>query len=188
VTSLELVVLTHVHADHATGLAGIVDRMPIGRIWHAPGAHESSAATEFIAKAETMGIPVERPEPGGTYGLGLLDLVVEGPVRPYASPNDESIVLTVTGPARSALLSGDIETVAQSDLDHLRSEVLKVPHQGAGTSDPDWLASVGAELAVISVGPNQFGHPVGWVIETLRASGAEVVRTDQAGDVAIPLG
>ena len=58
------------------------------------------------------------------------------------------------------LLAGDIETYAQADLGHLRADVLKVPHHGAGTSDPDWLDGVGAEIAVISVGTNDFGHPV----------------------------
>jgi competence protein ComEC len=65
--------------------------------------------------------------------------------------------------------------------------VLKVPHQGAATSDPEWLAAVGADLAVISVGPNDFGHPADWVIETLIGSGATLKRTDQDGDVVVGL-
>jgi competence protein ComEC len=85
------------------------------------------------------------------------------------------------------LLTGDIETVAQADLTRLRADVLKVPHQGAATSDPDWLVSVGASLAVVSVGTNQFGHPAEWVITELEESGAEVVRTDRDGDVVVPL-
>jgi len=43
-------------------------------------------------------------------------------------------------------------------------------------------------VAVISVGPNDFGHPVGWVVSTLEESGATVVRTDAKGDVVVPLG
>jgi competence protein ComEC len=93
----------------------------------------------------------------------------------------------VSGPARSILLSGDIETFAQNDLDHLRASVLKVPHQGAATSDPDWLSDVSAEVAVISVGPNGYGHPAQWVIDVLEESGATVRRTDLEGDVRIDL-
>ena len=85
------------------------------------------------------------------------------------------------------LLSGDIETVAQAELGHLRADVLKVPHQGTATSEPDWLEGVGSDLAVISVGPNDFGHPAGWVVELLEATGATVLRTDHDGDVAVPL-
>ena len=84
------------------------------------------------------------------------------------------------------LLSGDIEVFAQAEL-AVTSDVLKVPHQGAATSDLGWLTRVGAELAVISVGPNQFGHPAPVVIDALVQSGAEVVRTDESGDVVVPL-
>ncbi|MGH8946889.1 MAG: ComEC/Rec2 family competence protein, partial [Acidimicrobiia bacterium] len=188
VGSLEVVVLTHVHADHAVGLAGLVGWMPIGQVWAAPDPHVSEASQRLFAELDRYGIIPIAPRVGSTYPLGTLELVVEGPLRPYASPNDQSIVLMVKGPSRSMLLAGDIEMVAQAELTHLRAEVLKVPHQGAATSDPGWLQSVGAELAVISVGPNDFGHPAPWVVELLEASGARVLRTDHHGDVVIPLG
>lgn len=188
VTSLELVVLTHVHADHATGLAAVVESVAVGEIWANPGKHRSASSAQLMDVADRQGVRVSSPESGVVRALGDLTLRVEGPLRRYKSPNDESIVLTVAGPNRTMLLSGDIETFAQTDLSHLRADVLKVPHQGAGTSDPDWLASVGAEVAVISVGPNQFGHPVPWVIDTLEAEGAQVMRTDEDGDVVIRLG
>ena len=127
------------------------------------------------------------PPVGEVYRLGAVTLSVNGPFRQYASSNDQSIVLTVSGPEKSMLLAGDIETYAQADLGHLRADVLKVPHHGAGTSDPDWLDGVGAEIAVISVGTNDFGHPVPWVITELEESGATVLRTDLEGDVVLPL-
>ncbi|HUG31415.1 MAG TPA: ComEC/Rec2 family competence protein [Acidimicrobiia bacterium] len=186
VRSLELVILTHVHADHAGGLSGVVDAVSIGEIWAIPEPHATPAASEFFAALESRGLEAVEPAVGTRRQLGALTLVVEGPVRRYASPNDQSIVLTVNGPTRTMLLSGDIETHAQADLSHLRADVLKVPHQGAGTSDRDWLADVGSKTAVISVGPNQFGHPVEWVIEVLEEDN-EVLRTDRDGDVIVDL-
>jgi beta-lactamase superfamily II metal-dependent hydrolase len=41
-------------------------------------------------------------------------------------------------------------------------------------------------LAVISVGPNQFGHPVEWVVDALEDTN-EVMRTDEHGDVVVDL-
>jgi competence protein ComEC len=188
VRNLELVVLSHVHADHATGLAGLVGRIPIGRVWASTDPHQTSASAELFEAIDAGGIELVEPGVGERYRLGLLTLTVEGPLRRYASPNDQSIVITVSGPARSMLLAGDIETIAQAELAHLRADVLKVPHQGAATSDPEWLRRIAADLAVISVGPNDFGHPAEWVITTLEESGASVVRTDVVGDVVVPLG
>lgn len=188
VDHLELMVLTHVHADHATGLVGLQGRVSIGEVWARAAPHETSASAALMASLDESGVSIVEPEQGLVRQLGDLQLVVEAPLRRYASPNDQSIVITVRGISRDMLLAGDIEVIAQGELGHLRADVLKVPHQGAATSDPDWLRGVGAGLAVISVGPNQFGHPAEWVIEVLEASGARVLRTDQEGDIVVPLG
>lgn len=186
VRSLELVVLTHVHADHATGLTGVMAALPVGQVWMNVEPHSTSAFEALLESVDERRIPVVEPEPGAHFDLGSLSLTVEGPLRRYASPNDQSIVITVVGSGRSMLLSGDIETHAQADLDHLKADVLKVPHQGAGTSDPNWLTGVGSDVAVISVGPNDFGHPVDWVIDVLDDTN-EVLRTDENGDVVVSL-
>jgi competence protein ComEC len=187
VRQLELVVLTHVHADHATGLVGLVGRMPIARVWAGTEHHETPASVELLIKLRDTRTPVESPAIGQRWDLGGVTLTVVGPIRRYASPNDESIVLLVEGTSRSMLLTGDIETIAQADLTRLSADVLKVPHHGAPTSDAEWLSSVGAEMAVISVGPNDFGHPADWVVSTLEEAGAVVKRTDVDGDVVVSL-
>ena len=187
VRQLDLVVLTHVHADHATGLAALVGRMPIGRVWANTEPHRTSSSDELFESLQSGTVALERPEVGDQFALGELILTVEGPLRRYASPNDQSIVLMVRGPSRTMLLPGDIETVAQAELGHLRADVLKVPHQGAATSEPGWLEVVGSDLAVISVGPNDFGHPADWVIDLFESNGTILFRTDQDGDVMVPL-
>lgn len=188
VDELELVVLTHVHADHAAGLIGLPGRVGIGRLWERTEPDETEASKELIERVSSFGIPISQPEVGDHWDLGALELVVEGPLRRYAGPNDQSIVLTVRGPVRDMLLSGDVEVVAQSELGHLRADVLKVPHHGAGTSDPDWLRGVGADLAVISVGTNDFGHPADWVVDLFTSTKTQLLRTDRDGNVTVPLG
>lgn len=186
VTELDLVVLTHPHADHAAGLADLVGQIRVAEVWADSEPHATEASHRLFEQVERWGVSLSKPSVGQRVELGVLQMVVRGPVRRYASPNDQSIVLEVSG-RRTMLLSGDIETFAQSDLADLRAEVLKVPHQGAATSDPDWLTLVGADLAVISVGPNQFGHPADWVVDVLEQTGATVVRTDVEGDVVVEL-
>jgi competence protein ComEC len=187
VRHLDLVVMTHGDADHAGGLQALPGRIGIGEIWERSAPHRAPAGDRFLAEAIRLGIPVLQPSTGTRIGFGSLEIQVLGPERRYASPNDQSIVLLVTGRTRTMLLSGDIEVVAQADMNGVEVDVLKVPHHGGGTSDPGWLASTGADLAVISVGSNDFGHPVPWVIEVLEASGAVVQRTDVDGTVVVDL-
>ncbi len=188
VRQLRLVVLTHAHADHAAGLVGVVGRIPIGIVWADTEPHTTPASEALFDRLADDGVPVAEPRPGDDMALGGLELTVEGPLRRYASPNDQSIVLLVEGSGRTMLLTGDIEAVAQSELEGLRADVLKVPHHGSATSDTSWLVSVDSDIAVISVGDNDFGHPSGDVIRALEESGDEVLRTDLDGDVVVPLG
>jgi competence protein ComEC len=65
-------------------------------------------------------------------------------------------------------------------------DVLKVPHHGSRHQDVDWLTSLGARLALVSVGEdNDYGHPAPDLLATLSAAGARVWRTDLAGDVVV---
>lgn len=188
VSRVDLLVLTHVHADHATGLEAVVGRRPVGEFWFPTPPH-STPASEHLAKiARRAGLELGMAPVGAARRLGDLRVEVLGPVRQYASPNDQSVVLLVHrdgGPR--LLLTGDAESYAQADMGQVRAEILKVPHQGAATSDLGWLASVGAKLAVIPVGPNDYGHPSAEVIATLESHGARVLRTDRDGDVVVSL-
>ena len=181
---IDLLVVSHRHADHAVGLEAVVGRLPVGEVWH-PAHREWGALGPILDAIDAVGIARRTPEPGEVVALGSVRLEVLGPVRRYVSPNDESLVVKVTVGEAAVLFSGDIEVPAQHDLGPLPSVVLKVPHQGAATSDAGWLAASAGRVAVVSVGPNQFGHPVPWVLEALEAAGALVCRTDRGGDVVI---
>ena len=92
---------------------------------------------------------------------------------------------------RTAILSGDVEALAESDLvasdRDLAADVLKVPHHGSRTStSAAFLARVSPRLGLIGVGRrNRFGHPAADVVERLASAGVRTFRTDRDGDVAL---
>ena len=58
-----------------------------------------------------------------------------------------------------------------------------MPHHGAATSIVPFFQAVHETVAVVSVGPNSYGHPVPGTLQALRGTGARVFRTDRSGDV-----
>lgn len=186
VDDIALVVVTHAHEDHAGGIAGLPGRRPIGRIWYPGPPHTGNGWEQVVAGAAVFGIPVEVAVPGMVEVIDGLRLEVIGPIRRYEGINDQSVVLWVEAGASRLLLTGDIEVAAQRDLGLLRPDILKVPHHGALTSDLEWLATNMPRISVISVGENEYGHPAEEVLEVLT-TGSLVVRTDQMGDVIVPL-
>ncbi|WP_232675934.1 ComEC/Rec2 family competence protein [Nocardioides sp. R-C-SC26] len=191
-----LVVLTHFHADHVGGLSAVLDDRDVGRIWASPALDPPASADAILAAAEEAGVLVEVPAPVATT-VGEVGLEVLAPrdltPRPGADgglANDASLALLATVRGVRILLTGDLEPTGQAALaaDHpgLQVDVLKVPHHGSRAQDLDWLASLRADLAVVSVGAdNDYGHPVPSVLAALTAAGAQVGRTDVDGDLLV---
>ena len=185
VRAIDLLIVSHAHHDHYGGLADVMGSIPVGAMWYAPFPGQGEEFGEFIADARAH-TAVSTPRPG-RYRVGGIGLEVLGPIRRYASLNDQSIVVLAALGGNRILLSGDVERIAQGEMAPPPTQVLKVPHQGAATSDPGWLIDTGASVAVVSVGPNRYGHPSAELLAELAEAGMEVRRTDLEGDVVIRL-
>ncbi len=74
-----------------------------------------------------------------------------------------------------------------SDLPSDGIDVLKVGHHGSKKSiDGELAAALRPSVALIGVGErNRYGHPAPAVCETLAAAGAEVLCSDERGDVSV---
>ena len=187
VRHLDLVIASHGDADHVGGFEDLLDFASVGRVWVPAYAATGDLLDGFVTEATQQGIPVDSVHAGMTAQIGEFALEVLGPLRRYATDNDGSVVLLATANMRTVLLPGDIGAVAQAEIEAPPLYVIVVPHHGAATSDLAWLASSVGEVAVISVGPNTYGHPVPEVVSVLRQSGAEVLTTVVEGDITIPL-
>jgi len=197
VEQVPLVVLTHFHADHVDGLSGVLDTREGDTIWTSTLLDPPAAVERVTALAAETGVAVRTPDSGAvTVGDVSLQALWPQGASPRAGPgdgstaNDASVVLLAEVRGVTILLTGDLEPPGQASLAgtlaQLDVDVLKVPHHGSRYQDLDVLTSVGAEVALVSVGQdNDYGHPAAEVVSTLEASGAEVARTDQDGDVLV---
>ncbi|MEW2292573.1 ComEC/Rec2 family competence protein [Streptomyces sp. NPDC006743] len=197
ITRIPLVVLTHFHADHVTGLPGVLRGRSVGAI-ETTGYEEPAEQAGFVRKeAARRGIPLTRAVAGEERRTGDLSWRVLWPsdrpsVRPDG-PNDASVTLLVRSGGLRLLLLGDLEPLAQQELARspeaaglTRVDVLKVAHHGSAYQDPDLIRLVSPRLALISCGTdNMYGHPAPRTVAALRAEGATVLRTDQDGTLAV---
>ncbi|MGV9817728.1 ComEC/Rec2 family competence protein [Nocardia xishanensis] len=156
-----------------------------------------TGAAQVAEIAERNGIPLIELAAGHVLRFGAVELTVLAPAAPGPGgphladePNDRSLVIAAATPAGRILLTGDIESAAQSRLLRepatLRADILKVPHHGSRTTTSEFLAAVRPRLAIISSGAdNTFGHPHPKILTELHGLGTTIARTDQHGDVLI---
>jgi competence protein ComEC len=195
VRRIDLAVASHAHADHVTGFPAVLARFPVSLLIEPGCPHDALPYRRFIEAARDEEVAVRHPRGGQRFRVGSLTVEVLGPDQCSpggTEPNNDSVVLRVTAGTASLLFPGDAEVEAQRDLledgDRVQATVLKVPHQGGDTSDAEFFEAVDATLAVVSVGPNDYGHPAPSVMAKLRAEGMRVLRTDLAGDVTVRFG
>jgi len=191
---LDLVVATHPHADHVAGLPAVLARFPVGLVLDPGCPGDSPAYAAFLEALAASGDPVGHPRSGARLRIGDVDIQVLGPEHcahgTDSDPNNESLVLRASVGGETVLFPGDAEVAEQTEI--LRDErpllaatVLKVVHHGGNTSLGGFVAAVGASVAVVSVGPNRYGHPVPAVLAALARDGMRVFRTDRSGDVTV---
>ena len=194
IRQIPLLVLTHFHLDHVAGLPGVARGREIAQIISGPLAEPALGVDIVHAVADPRGLSVRTPPVGTHLDVGSVRLDVLGPPHAYrgtrSDPNNSSLVLRAEVGGVRILLPGDAEVDAQQDLvwagTDLRADVLKVPHHGSAYFDPDFLAAVHAQVAVVSVGvDNPYGHPSPVLLTEMARLGVPLLRTDRDGDVAV---
>ena len=181
-----LLVLTHFHADHVDGLAGVLDGRAVGAVEVPPLADPpEGAARGRRARAARPGCRPRRRRTARRGGSATLTLQVLWPLpgRPPAGRGDGSPPTTPAWCCSSRwrgvrlLLTGDVEPDAQAALARrlagLRVDVLKVPHHGCRYQDLEFLTGLGARLAWCRWGEdNDYGHPAPETLTALSAGRA----------------
>lgn len=190
VTSINLLVLTHFHADHVAGLDGVVGGRHIAQVWVSP-CHDPPETFQQVLP-DLAGLPVVTPTPGTQAQVGDMRLSVLWPQRIITSgsvPNNASITFYLSTGHGTVAFFGDVEEEAQQAITAqgvpLQADVAKVPHHGSSGFDADLPGLVSPEVALIGVGENSFGHPTPEAISAWQAVGAQVYTTQDNGDVAL---
>nr|MDP9327768.1 ComEC/Rec2 family competence protein [Actinomycetota bacterium] len=189
---LDVVVASHPHADHIVGLPAVLARIPVGLILDPGCEHQGLQATLDDAIADEQ-VPEQHPRAGATYTVADLRLDILSPDRCWtgteSDTNNDAIVARLSRGDDVVLFATEPEEPAQEWLLEggvdLGADVLKVPHHGAATSIPAFFEAVHAQVAVVSVGENTYGHPVPATLASIEATGAQVWRTDQRGTITI---
>jgi competence protein ComEC len=197
VRSVDLLVLTHDHADHVEGMPGVLRGRRVGELLLNGLDDPPGEARRIGAWAAAARIPVRTAVVGSRGQIAGMSWQVLWPgyvIHEGSVPNNDSIVLLVQSHGLRLLLLGDVETPAARQVDLAlkavpggpRVDVLKVAHHGSALQDPGLVQDADAPLALVSVGAgNVYGHPAPSTIRLLQQTGAVVRRTDQDGDLAV---
>lgn len=185
-------IVSHAHLDHLGGAGNLLEGFEVAAVVEPAVPVADSLYLAFLDAVEGEGarwIPARR---GDAWELDGVRFSVLHPDTTWPGwredLNEDSIVLLVEYGRFRALFPGDAGFAVEARLRSLVGQVdlLKVGHHGSGgATGRDWLAELAPRAAVISVGPNRYGHPHAATLRRLSDAGVPVWRTDQDGTVEV---
>lgn len=195
VEKLDMVIVSHPHADHIGGLPTVLRSMPVEKIVFADTAYTDRLFRKLLRLVDSLEVSITVVKRGDVLAdFTPAKIWVLGPTprnaRLQSHLNDASLLLQLRFGGIAVLLTGDTERAGElSALPFgylLHSEVLKVGHHGSTTSSsPAFIETVAPRWATVSVGAfNKFGHPNLEVMQRIANKGGDTLRTDLLGAVA----
>lgn len=191
--SLAIGILTHEHADHATGLKEVLRYYKTTFLLSSVDLSQNDtylAGSERVAFAgDTMVLP--------SWGKNVLIKILWPPKEVkskncgqycFVDPrdlNDTSLVFLLEYGNFKVLYLGDVTSTVLGVLPQTGPvDVVKVPHQGsAGSFLPEFYNKIRPKYAVIPVGKNNYGHPSLELVAFLESLGTKVLTTKDCGDI-----
>lgn len=199
--TIDLVILSHPEKDHLAGLLEVLKRYKIKNILWTGIVRDTDKWREWQNLIKKEGAEIKITKAGDRIILKkttpaiFIDILnptenVEG--KEFENSNDTSVVASLVVGENSFLFTGDISESTERGLirqvvqDNINTDVLKIAHHGSKYStSEDFLEITSPELAVISVGENNYGHPTQEVLAVLQKFGIETLITKEVGDIKI---
>ncbi len=210
--SLDLIILTHSHYDHASGLIEVLEHYEVEEIICTGAFGEQRVSQKWKSiigeRAYRQARAGKRIKGEGFYmdilypfedlrGQEVKDLNSVSVVSRLVFKDGHTFLFTGDAYKKqereilsykeecSELKNKEVFFQKGCDIFSLEADVLKVGHHGSRTStSEEFLSAVSPGVAVIMAGENNpYGHPHGEVLGKLEERGIIIKRTDKHGDI-----
>jgi competence protein ComEC len=185
---IDVAILSHPHEDHVKNFIKLFAQWTVKQAVMSRSAYwQGTKTNRAVMKAiKDEGLDPAYVKAGQSFSWGGASWQILNPFdNEYTGGKDDAAnssvayLLTVNG--EEALFTGDIDKAVSLDLAarlpklHGRLDILLATHHGSRYASPkELLALTRPRYAVLSVGPNGYGHPTPETVAALKAVSATI--------------
>lgn len=193
VLTIDYVINTHPHADHIGGLSYVLQHFKVSHLVTAGFFPEERKFLELVRIARARGVPhlIWKKGDGIKTRAFRIDTLYPAGSPPLDNLNDTSLVFRVRHGETTFLLPADITTGVEEQLIlsgvPLKSDVLKLPHHGSGSSNSfAFIYAVRPKLGILSGAAGVIKNlPSPDALKRYKALSIPVLRTDMQGLIEV---
>lgn len=188
---IDIVMISHPHADHIGQLEEVLTNFDVGEVWMTENTANSSVyegAAEAILASDA---DYEEPKAGDIFDVGELTIQILHPQTLTGDLNQDSLSAHFSYGDTAFLFTGDAYVKQEKQMINqdmnIEADFLQLGHHGSDTStSQSFLDEVKPTYAIYSAGEgNTYGHPHQEVLDRLDASDINTYGTDVHGNIVV---
>lgn len=192
IKNIEGLIITHFDSDHAGGAVDLINNLNIKNVYVNSLSDKSHLAKKIYKcvrakKCVTLSLVQNNQSIYKEKDLIFKTYVAGFKGEKYE--NENSVITLVSDKNFDELFMGDAGIDAFSKVKKYlpkKVEILKVGHHGAkNVINRAFLDRINPQVAIISTGLNNYGHPNGVTLDILKSHKVKVFRTDRQNSIKI---
>lgn len=186
VYDIDVLMLTHLHSDHANGVTRLMYQLDIGQIIMPENPNDDDdMLSDILALAEEKGIEVTFINSDKILTLGDIEIEIYAPIGDKDT-NESGLLFYCDIEGFTTMITGDVSSSVEKEFiaskNYSQADLLIVGHHGSASSTSlAFVSAINPKLAAISTGYNTYGHPTSVAMENATIFGAKLYRTDLNG-------
>lgn len=188
IKNIEGFIITHFDSDHAGGALDLINNLNIKNIYVNSLNDKSNIAKKIYEAKKNKVIPTNNNQIIYKEGSFKIKTFIAN-LKEQKYENENSVITLVSDGNFDELFMGDAGIIAFEKIKkYLPSniEILKIGHHGAkNVINKSFITRLHPQVALISTGQNNYGHPNGVTLDILKSQKVKIFRTDRKNAIKI---
>lgn len=188
IKNIDGLIITHFDSDHAGGAIDLINNLNIKHVYVNSLNDKSNLAKEIYKNGGKKVQLATNNQVIYKENSTVIKNFIPG-LKGEKLENENSIITLVSDGKFDELFMGDSGIIAFKKIKTYlppQIEILKVGHHGAkNVVNKAMLDEINPDVAIISTGINNYGHPNGVTLDILRNHKVKILRTDRQNSIKI---